>query len=226
MPWTSTCRRCRRTGAACSAATRLVDVAHKVVGVGSRRPARLHRAAARAAAPTTWCSCSSSRRGDRSWRGSCTATRPGTPTRVSGWCEYQQALQTVSDPLLGWTTVGRAAVLRAAVPRHEGRHRRGRDRRAGAWPTTPASCGHLLAKGHARTSGASMIAGYLGGARQGRPRRCAGSPAPTPTRPSATTRPCWCGNRPRCATRAARHLTHSPPPCARHPKTEVIRHSG
>ena len=46
--------------------------------------------------------------------------------------EYQQALQTVSDPLLGWATVGRAAVLRPAVPEHEGHRRAGRDRRRGA----------------------------------------------------------------------------------------------
>ena len=38
--------------------------------------------------------------------------------------EYQQALQTVSDPLLGWTTVGRPPVLRPPVPGHEGHHHR------------------------------------------------------------------------------------------------------
>jgi Uncharacterized protein conserved in bacteria (DUF2252) len=47
-------------------------------------------------------------------------------------------------------------------------------------------CGQLLAKGHARTSGASMIAGYLGRSdKVDRP--CARSPAHTPTRPSKTT---------------------------------------
>ena len=39
----------------------------------------------RAAARTTWCSCSSSRPGGRCWRGTCTASRPGTRTRASGW---------------------------------------------------------------------------------------------------------------------------------------------
>ena len=34
--------------------------------------------------------------------------------------EYQQALQTVSDPLLGWTGGRRPPVLRAPVPQHEG----------------------------------------------------------------------------------------------------------
>jgi hypothetical protein len=33
-------------------------------------------------------------------------------------------------------------------------------------------CGYLLAKGHARTSGASMIAGYLGGGRKVREAFC------------------------------------------------------
>ena len=39
----------------------------------------------RAAAPTTWSSCSSSRPGGRCWPSTCTASRPGTPIRVSGW---------------------------------------------------------------------------------------------------------------------------------------------
>ncbi|MEO6880560.1 MAG: DUF2252 domain-containing protein [Mycobacteriaceae bacterium] len=76
--------------------------------------------------------------------------------------EYQQALQTVSDPLLGWATVGE----------HQYYVRQFRNMK-GTIPLTalPGSamadyagiCGQLLAKGHARTSGASMIAGYLGG---------------------------------------------------------------
>ena len=76
--------------------------------------------------------------------------------------EYQQALQTVSDPLLGWTTVGD----------HQYYVRQFRDMKgaivvddldAAALADYAAVCGMLLAKGHARTSGASMIAGYLGG---------------------------------------------------------------
>jgi hypothetical protein len=54
-------------------------------------------------------------------------------------------------------------------------------------------CGLLLAKGHARTSGASMIAGYVA-RRTSSTSRCAGSPAPTPIRPSATGR-AWRGGR-------------------------------
>ena len=75
--------------------------------------------------------------------------------------EYQQALQTVSDPLLGWTTVGDpqfyvrqfrdmkgAILVEDMTPR--------------ALADYAGICGYLLAKSHARTSGASMIAGYIG----------------------------------------------------------------
>jgi hypothetical protein len=75
--------------------------------------------------------------------------------------EYQQALQTVSDPLLGWATVGglqyyvrqfrnmKGTVSLDAID-------------AAALRDYAGIVGHLLAKGHARTSGASMIAGYAG----------------------------------------------------------------
>ncbi|MDQ6838633.1 MAG: DUF2252 domain-containing protein, partial [Actinomycetota bacterium] len=75
--------------------------------------------------------------------------------------EYQQALQTVSDPLLGWTSVdGRQYYVR------QFRNMKGAIA-LGAIDTPSlidyaSICGGLLAKGHARTSGASMIAGYLG----------------------------------------------------------------
>jgi uncharacterized protein (DUF2252 family) len=75
--------------------------------------------------------------------------------------EYQQALQTVSDPLLGWTTIeGRSYYVRqfrdmkGAIPLDS--------LKAGALKDYAQILGHLLAKGHARTSGASMIAGYAG----------------------------------------------------------------
>jgi hypothetical protein len=76
--------------------------------------------------------------------------------------EYQQTLQTVSDPLLGWTTVDDVQYY----------VRQFRDMKgaididaidADALADYAGICGHLLAKGHAGTSGASMIAGYLGG---------------------------------------------------------------
>ncbi|GAA4873693.1 DUF2252 domain-containing protein [Pseudonocardia benzenivorans] len=75
--------------------------------------------------------------------------------------EYQQALQTVSDPLLGWTTVDdRQYYVR------QFRNMKGAlvldDIGAAALADYAAVCGLMLAKGHARTSGASMIAGYCG----------------------------------------------------------------
>ena len=88
--------------------------------------------------------------------------------------EYQQALQTVSDPLLGWTT----------VDDHQYYVRQFRDMKgaitvdgidAAALADYAGVCGLLLAKGHARTSGASMIAGYVGPGTCST-RRCAGSP--------------------------------------------------
>ncbi|CAN5214937.1 DUF2252 domain-containing protein [soil metagenome] len=75
--------------------------------------------------------------------------------------EYQQALQTVSDPLLGWTTVeGRQFYVR------QFRNMKGSialdSIGAKALTDYVGICGRLLAKCHARTSGASMIAGYIG----------------------------------------------------------------
>jgi uncharacterized protein (DUF2252 family) len=75
--------------------------------------------------------------------------------------EYQQALQTVSDPLLGWTTVGERQFYVRQFRNMKGTVALdGID--APALTDYAGICGQLLAKGHARTSGASMIAGYLG----------------------------------------------------------------
>ncbi|OFE18807.1 hypothetical protein BA895_01070 [Humibacillus sp. DSM 29435] len=76
--------------------------------------------------------------------------------------EYQQALQTVSDPLLGWTTVaGRQYYVR------QFRNMKGTIPLDALKPSATADyagiCGQLLAKAHARSSGASMIAAYVGG---------------------------------------------------------------
>ncbi|HEY5785309.1 MAG TPA: DUF2252 domain-containing protein [Microlunatus sp.] len=75
--------------------------------------------------------------------------------------EYQQALQTVSDPLLGWTTVGEFQYyvrqfrnMKGTIPLDS--------MDTAALTDYAGIVGHLLAKGHARTSGASMIAGYFG----------------------------------------------------------------
>lgn len=75
--------------------------------------------------------------------------------------EYQQTLQTASDPLLGWMTasghqyyVRQFRNMKGAIAVDSIGH--------GALVDYSAICARLLAKGHARTSGASMIAGYLG----------------------------------------------------------------
>lgn len=75
--------------------------------------------------------------------------------------EYQQALQTVSDPLLGWTTIDdRQYYVR------QFRNMKGTVPLDALDPQALSDyvnvVGHLLAKGHARTSGASMISGYVG----------------------------------------------------------------
>jgi uncharacterized protein (DUF2252 family) len=75
--------------------------------------------------------------------------------------EYQQALQTVSDPLLGWTTVGEYQFYVRQFRDMKGAITvEGID--ASVLADYAGVCGLLLAKSHARTSGASMIAGYIG----------------------------------------------------------------
>jgi uncharacterized protein (DUF2252 family) len=139
---------------------RLVDIAHKVVGVGSVG-LRAWVALCEGSSPddVLFLQLKQARRsvigpfvhGDSAWH-----AHQGQ--RV---VEYQQALQTVSDPLLGWTSVGDVQYY----------VRQYRDMKGAITIETidaPALidyagiCGYLLAKGHARTSGASMIAGYLG----------------------------------------------------------------
>ncbi len=139
----------------------IIDVAHKVVGVGSVG-LRAYIALCQGSSPddVVFLQLKQARRsvvarfvhGDSAWH-----AHQGQ--RV---VEYQQALQTVSDPLLGWATVGD----------HQYYVRQFRDMKgavtvdgigASALADYAGICGLLLAKGHARTSGASMIAGYLGG---------------------------------------------------------------
>jgi uncharacterized protein (DUF2252 family) len=138
----------------------LIDIAHKVVGVGS---VGLRAYVALLEGSSTddviFLQLKQARRsvlaryvhGDSAWH-----AHQGQ--RV---VEYQQALQTVSDPLLGWTTIDG---LQYYV-------RQFRDMKgsiaidvidAPALTDYAGIVGHLLAKGHARTSGASMIAGYVG----------------------------------------------------------------
>lgn len=138
----------------------LVDIAHKVVGVGSVG-LRAYVALLEGSSPSdvVFLQLKQARRsvlapyvhGEKAWH-------EHQGHRV---VEYQQALQTVSDPLLGWTTI-------------DARHYYVRQFRnskgtvpldamdAAALIAYAGVVGNLLAKGHARTSGASMIAGYLG----------------------------------------------------------------
>jgi uncharacterized protein (DUF2252 family) len=139
---------------------RIVDIAHKVVGVGSVG-LRAYVALCEGSSPddVVFLQLKQARRsvvarhlhGDAAWH------------RHQGQrvVEYQQALQTVSDPLLGWTTVGD---LQYYV--RQFRDMKGailvEDMSPGALSDYAGICGYLLAKSHARTSGASMIAGYAG----------------------------------------------------------------
>jgi uncharacterized protein (DUF2252 family) len=139
----------------------LVDIAHKVVGVGSVG-LRAYVALLEGSSPddVLFLQLKEARRsvlarhvhGDSAWH-------HHQGQRV---VEYQQALQTVSDPLLGWTEAdGRQYYVR------QFRNMKGTipldSLSASALKDYAGIVGHLLAKGHARTSGASMIAGYLGG---------------------------------------------------------------
>jgi uncharacterized protein (DUF2252 family) len=143
---------------------RLVDIAHRVVGVGS-------------VGLRAWVAlCEGSNADDVLFLQLKQARRSVVAPFVHGdsaWhahqgqrvVEYQHALQTVSDPLLGWTTAGSFQYyvrqyrdMKGAITVD------GID--AAALIDYAGTCGYLLAKGHARTSGASMIAGYLGGGRK------------------------------------------------------------
>ena len=138
----------------------LVDIAHKVVGVGSvGLRAYVALLEGSSAEDVVFLQLKEARRsvlaryvhGDLAWH-----NHQGQ--RV---VEYQQALQTVSDPLLGWTTVEDRQYyvrqfrnMKGTIPLDA--------IDAPALVDYAGIVGHLLAKGHARTSGASMIAGYAG----------------------------------------------------------------
>jgi len=139
----------------------LLDMAHKVVGVGSVG-LRAYVALLEGSSPddVLFLQLKQARRsvlakyvhGDSAWH-------DHQGQRV---VEYQQALQTVSDPLLGWTTVGERQYyvrqfrnMKGTIPLDA--------IDSAALADYAGIVGHLLAKGHARTSGASMIAGYAGG---------------------------------------------------------------
>jgi uncharacterized protein (DUF2252 family) len=138
----------------------ILDVAHKVVGVGSvGLRAYVVLCEGSSADDVVFLQLKQARRsvlaryvhGESAWH-----AHQGQ--RV---VEYQQGLQTVSDPLLGWTGFeGRQYYVR------QFRNMKGTIAvdalDADALTDYAGICGRLLAKGHARTSGASMIAGYAG----------------------------------------------------------------
>jgi uncharacterized protein (DUF2252 family) len=75
--------------------------------------------------------------------------------------EYQQTLQTVSDPLLGWTSAdNRDYYVRQFRDMKGAITVEGMD--GSALTDYGRICGALLAKGHARSTGATMLSGYLG----------------------------------------------------------------
>ncbi|MDQ6773980.1 MAG: DUF2252 domain-containing protein [Candidatus Dormibacteraeota bacterium] len=137
-----------------------VDLAHKVVGVGSVG-LRAFVALLQGNGPDDmiFLQLKQARRscvarfvhGDKAWH-----AHQGQ--RV---VEYQQTLQTVSDPLLGWTTVdGRDYYVRQFRDMKGAITVDGMD--GSALMDYARVCGALLAKGHARTTGATVMSGYLG----------------------------------------------------------------
>ena len=138
----------------------LVDIAHKVVGVGSVG-LRAYVALLEGSSPedVVFLQLKQARRsvlaryvhGDSAWH-----AHQGQ--RV---VEYQQALQTVSDPLLGWATAGGRQYYVRQFRNMKGTVALDSIDEA-ALDDYGGVVGHLLAKGHSRTSGASMIAGYVG----------------------------------------------------------------
>jgi uncharacterized protein (DUF2252 family) len=140
---------------------RIVDIAHKVVGVGSvGLRAYVALCEGSSTDDVVFLQLKQARRSvvARHQHGTAAWHRHQGQRVV----EYQQALQTVSDPLLGWATVGD---LQYYV--RQFRDMKGAfvvdDMSAGALADYAGICAYLLAKSHARTSGASMIAGYIGG---------------------------------------------------------------
>ena len=138
----------------------VVDVAHKVVGVGSvGLRAFVVLLQGNGAQDMLFLQMKQARRscvapfvhGDTAWH-----AHQGQ--RV---VEYQQTLQTVSDPLLGWTTVdNRDYYVRQFRDMKGAITIEGMD--GSALMDYGRICGALLAKGHARSTGATMLSGYLG----------------------------------------------------------------
>ena len=138
----------------------IVDIAHKVVGVGSVG-LRAYVALLEGSSPddVLFLQLKEARRSvvARYVHGD----SPRHEHQGQRVVEYQQELQTVSDPFLGWTSVGqRQFYVRQFRDMKGAITIDGLD--PGALTDYAGVCGLLLAKGHARTSGASVIGGYVG----------------------------------------------------------------
>ncbi len=75
--------------------------------------------------------------------------------------EGQRAMQLQSDPLLGWTSIGKYSYL----VRQLNDHKASVDiatLKAGGLAAYSSVCGELLARGHGRSGDARLIAGYIG----------------------------------------------------------------
>jgi uncharacterized protein (DUF2252 family) len=138
----------------------VVDVAHKVVGVGSvGLRAFVALLQGNGAHDVLFLQLKQARRScvARFVHGE-TALHRHQGQRV---VEYQQTLQTVSDPLLGWTTVdNRDYYVRQFRDMKGAITVEGMD--GSALMDYARICGALLAKGHARSTGATVLSGYLG----------------------------------------------------------------
>lgn len=138
----------------------VVNVAHKVVGVGSvGLRAFVALLQGNSAQDSVFLQLKQARR-------SCVASfvHGGTAWHIHQGqrvVEYQQTLQTVSDPLLGWTTVDhRDYYVRQFRDMKGAVTVEGMD--GSALMDYGRICGALLAKGHARSTGATMLSGFLG----------------------------------------------------------------
>jgi uncharacterized protein (DUF2252 family) len=75
--------------------------------------------------------------------------------------EGQKSMQMQSDPFLGWTQMGGRQYLVRQLNDHKGAIEL-EDLKGGGLGAFAEVCGELLARGHARSGDAAVIAGYLG----------------------------------------------------------------
>jgi uncharacterized protein (DUF2252 family) len=76
-------------------------------------------------------------------------------------CEGQHRLQTLSDPLLGWTTIERRQYLVRQLADHKASIEP-EELRGNGLLEYALVCGETFAKAHARTGDAAALSGYLG----------------------------------------------------------------